>query len=142
MSERIGGRFCKHGCWPAECLDCAEHPELHPMTESERSQSPDAWWSSVIVRSFEQKAPESYVAWMDLQAATQRAEALEADARRLDALEAAKGEWGDCWCVMRLDDGSPYIRPWRWAMGIFPSYTTLRIAIDAALRNSTEKSDG
>jgi hypothetical protein len=64
-----------------------------------------------------------------------RAPSGEDDKRRLDALEAAKGDWGDCWCVMRLDDGSPYIRPWRWAHGDFPSYTTLRIAIDAALKD-------
>ena len=112
------------------------------MTESERSQTPR---TDALAKSF---GPRMYVASdapvaldfarqleRDLATATQRAEAAEADARRYR------------WLREQLDAQSLLCKGgdfFRHQPGTFdsPPLADLDAAIDAALRESTEKSDG
>lgn len=75
------------------------------------------------------------------------------DAERLDALEAAgrRGGWADCFSTDKLDDGSWWVRPWRYRNqsmkhpGGRPMFKdnvvaqTLRETIDAALAAQGER---
>jgi hypothetical protein len=76
--------------------------------------------------------------------AAQSATASASDTARLDWLDSQRKGWADGFCTMSLDDGSKYVRPWRYAnekLQGFESikcYTDVRYAIDAAMREQSD----